>query len=101
MLTFDGKEKLAELYEVLPVFLREQGYQPKSIPTAIEIDVGGQWTPASDTFADKVSTVRLTRFGSSVAIRFDQPCRVKLAPPWADTYQTHSACRNILIDLLD
>ena len=26
---------------------------------------------------------------------------MKLAPPWADTYQTRSACCNLLIDLLE
>ena len=55
---------------------------------------------ATEAFADKVSTVRLTRFGASVVITFDRPCRLKLAPLWADTYQTRSACRNLLIDLL-
>lgn len=91
----DGKDKIAELYEAVPVFLREAGSQAKATPTKIEID----GKPMPDTPTDKVSTVRLTRFGGSVVVTFDRPCRVKLAPPWADTYQTHSACRNLLIDL--
>lgn len=96
----DGKVKIAELYEVVPVFLREAGSQSKVTPTTIEVGVEGKWTPATEAFAEKVSTVRLTRFGASVAITFDRPCRLKLAPVWADTYQTRSACRNLLIDLL-
>lgn len=96
----DGKDKIAEVYEVLPIFLRETGAQPKATPTTIEIGRDGKWTSATEAFADKVSTVRLTRFGASVVITFDRPCRIKLAPPWTDTYQTRSACRNLLIDML-
>ncbi|MCE9532559.1 MAG: hypothetical protein K8T89_15790 [Planctomycetes bacterium] len=96
----DGKDKIAEVYEVLPIHLRDSGSQPKAILTLIEIDSDGKWIPATEAFADKVSKVRLTRFGVSVVITFDRPCRVKLAPPWSDTYQTRSACRNLLIDML-
>lgn len=97
----DGKDKIAELYEAVPVYLREAGSQAKVTPTTIEIGGEGKWTSATDAFTDKVRTVRLTRFGASVTITFDRPCRVKLAPVWADSYQTRSACRNLLIDLLD
>lgn len=97
----DGKDKIAELYEVVPVFLREAGFQTKVAPTIIEVGGGGKWNPATEAFTDKVSAVRLSRFGAAVDITFDRPCRVKLAPAWADTYQTRSACRNLLIDLLD
>lgn len=97
----DGNDKLAELYETLPIFLREQGSQAKLAPTTIEVGAPGTWMPARDSFADGTRYVRLTRFGASVLITFDRPCRVKLAPVWADTYQTRAACRNLLIDMLD
>lgn len=97
----DGKDRVAELYEILPVFLREGSHQPKASPTTIEFQADGTWIPATDTFADKVTGVRLSRFSGAVAITFDRPCRVKLASQWADTYMTRAACRNILIDLLE
>jgi hypothetical protein len=97
----DGKDRLAELYEALPILLREAGLQPKATPTTIEFSIEGKWSPATETFVNKVSVVRLTRFGASVAITFDRPRRVKLAPAWADTYQTRCVCRNLLVDLLE
>lgn len=97
----DGKDRIAELYEVLPVFLRDAGHQPKATPTTIELQADGKWLPASEAFTDKVSAVRLSRFSSAVLITFECPCRVKLAPPWADTYMTRVACHNLLIDLLE
>jgi hypothetical protein len=100
-LTADGKDRFAELYEMLPIFLREAGAQPKAIPTTIEFQTDGKWTPATEKYSENVSAVRLSRFNGAVTITFDHRCRVKLAPPWADIYQTRSACRNLLIDLLD
>jgi hypothetical protein len=97
----DGKDRIAELYEVIPVFLREAGAQARAAPTVIEFGREGKWKPVTETVTDKVRTVRLTRFGASVTLTFDRPCRVKLAPVWVDTYQTRSSCRNLLIDLLE
>ena len=62
----------------------------------------GKWAPATDTYTEKVTAARLTRFSGAVVITFDRPRRVKLAPAdWVDTYMSRATCRNILIDLLD
>lgn len=96
------QDKVAELYEVLPVFLREAGRQSKVEPTRIEFEVDGKWTPATAEFQDKVTAARLTRFDGQVLTKFARPRRVKLSPEdWQDTYLSRAACRNILIDLLE
>ena len=97
----DGKDTIAELYEALPVFLREASRQAKATPTTIEFQVDGKWTPGTDSFTEKVTAVRLTRFAGAVEVGFDRPRRVKLAPIWNDTYMSHAACRNVLVDLLE
>jgi hypothetical protein len=98
----DGKEPLAELYEVLPIYLRDTKDQPKATPTVIEFQVGDKWLAATDTPTEKVKAVRLTRFTGAVIVTFDQPRRVKLsAADWADTYLSRGTARNVLIDLLE
>jgi hypothetical protein len=98
----DGKEPLAELYEVLPIYLRDTKDQPKATPTVIEFQVGDKWLAATDTSTEKVKAVRLTRFTGAVIVTFDQPRRVKLsATDWADTYLSRGTARNVLIDLLE
>jgi len=101
-LSGDGKDSIAELYEVLPVYLRDAERQPKATPTAIEFRVGGTWAPATDQYTDKVQAVRLTRFTGAVVVTFTRPRRMKLSPAvWEDTGFTKSTCRNVLIDLLE
>lgn len=96
----DGKDQVAELYETIPVFLRDLEKQTKATPTAIEFQIDGAWKPATDQYAS-VKAVKLTRFSGAVIVTFDKPARVKLAPEeWTDTGFTKSACRNVLIDLL-
>jgi hypothetical protein len=101
-LTGDGQDEIAELYEALPVFLRDNDKQRKVTPTLIELRADGKWIAAADTYTSEVTEVRLTRFGKAVTVTFDRSRRVKLAPAdWSDTYQTRAACRNVLIDLLE
>ena len=98
----DGSDQVQELYETLPVFLRDAGLQPNATPTVIEIQVDGKWIAATDQWHAGVSNIKLTRFDGAVQISFDTPRRIKLAPSeWTDTWFTRAACRNILIDLLD
>lgn len=98
----DGTEKLTELYETLPVFLRDAKRQAMAEPTSIEFEVDGKWMPGTVEFAEAVSRVRLKRFDGAVLITFDRPRRVKLsAEDWQDTYLTRGVCRNVMIDLLD
>jgi len=94
-------EPLAELYETLPVYLRDVQTQPKATPTKIEWQVGGKWVEATDAFAEKVEAIRLTRFTGAVKVAFDSPRRVRLAPAeWADTFLSRGTARTVLIDLL-
>jgi hypothetical protein len=97
----DGAEPVAELYEVLPVFLHEADKQAKQKPTTIEFEVGGAWRPATPDFADGVTAVRLSRFDGAAEIRFASPRRVKLAAEeWQDQFLTRNRSRNVLVDLL-
>lgn len=98
----DGKDKIAELYETLPVFHREgNGQQGKDLATKIEFEVGGKWVPATPEFQAGVTAIQLTRFKGAVRITFDQSRRVKLAPAeWKGEFITRAGCRTILIDLL-
>ncbi len=100
--TGDGKEQLTELYEVLPVYLRDAKEQAQALPTVIEFRVDGKWAAATDAFTENVTSVRLTRFTGAVVVTFDAPRRVKLsAADWADTYLSRGTARNVLIDLLE
>jgi hypothetical protein len=97
----DGKDKITELYEVIPVFLREYSRQAKAVPTVIEFESEGKFVPATDQYTI-ASAVRLARFDGAVVIRFSKPRHIKLSPAdWMGKYIDHASCRNILIDLLD
>ena len=97
-----GRDKIAECYETIPIFLHEAQRQAKSTPTAIAFQIDGQWQPATNEFRAKVAAVKLTRFQGEVRIVFDQPQRVKLSPAdWTDTFLSRARCRNLLVDLLD
>ena len=98
----DGTESVAELYETLPIYLRDANKQPKATPTQIEFQVGCKWVPATDQFINEVQAVRLMRFTGTVIVTFDRPRRVKLSPAdWSDTYLSRGNARNVLIDLLE
>ncbi len=98
----DGQDSVAELYEALPIFLRDTSTQRMLTPTMIEFQVDGKWISATEKYLTNVTAARLSRFDNAVEITFDQPRRVKLSPAdWVDTYQTRVACRNLLIDLLE
>ena len=95
-----GQDKIAELYETLPVFHRDANFQKGG--TTIEFLAEGKWGPATAEYQDKVEAVKLTRFNGTVQVRFERPRRVKLSPQdWTDTYLSGAVCRNVLIDLLE
>jgi len=97
-----GPVAMAELYEVVPVFLREERVQEDVADTQIEFQVGTRWQPATGRVREGVKAIRLTRFKGSVVVALDRPRGVKLSPgKWLDGYQSQVACRNILIDLRD
>ena len=97
----DGKDKIAELYEVIPVFHRDAAIQKEDVVTKIEFQAGGNWVTPTEAYTEKVAAVRLSKFTGVVVITFDSPRRVKLAPEWKDTYLSGAICRNLLIDLLE
>ena len=98
----DGADKLAELYEAIPVFHREGALQGSNVMATIEFQAGKSWVPATPAYADKVTAIRITRFNGAALITLDRARRVKLSP--AETgpgFLTGGVSRNILIDLLE
>ena len=99
-LTSDGQDLATELYETIPVFLRDGRY-PGEVPFYIWFEVGGQWVEATGDLYENVRRVQVGRFGGTIRIEFDEPQRLRLSPSeWSDTYQSRAICRNILVDLL-
>ena len=97
----DGKDQIVELYETLPVYLRDSQRQPTVVPTKFEFLVAEKWTQATESLV-RASAVRLTRFDHAVLITFDRARRVKLSPEeWSDTYISRGMGRNVLINLRD
>jgi hypothetical protein len=98
----DGADKVSELYEAIPVFHRESGYQDDGVKTKIEFQLGGAWTEAKPEYATGVTAIRLSRFKGSVTIQLDRPRRVKLSPTETPRgFLTGHVSRNVLIDLLE
>lgn len=98
----DGRDEVAELFETLPVFLRDASLQAEAARTVIEFQANQAWSLATDHWHEQVAAVKLSRFAGAVLISFDSPRRVKLsAAEWSDTWFTRAACRNIVIDLLE
>ena len=97
-----GQDKIAELYETLPVFHPPGKKRGESGPLTIEFRTGDEWAPAAVEFGDAVKAVRITRLGGTVEITFDRPRRVALSPAeWQGRYVSRSICRNVMIDLLE
>jgi hypothetical protein len=93
-----GTEKLAELYETIPVFLRESVSQ--KIPT-IHFQVGTGWVEAQPQPQEKVTAIKVGRFKGAVLIAFTHPVTARLSPDvWKDGFQTQAQCRTVLINLL-
>jgi len=95
----DGTESLAELYETIPLFLRENDGQQ---PATIQFLAGGNWVEATAQPAAAVEAIRILRFRGGAVIRFKRPRNVRLSPQvWRDGFQTQAECRTVLVDLLD
>ncbi|HXG23811.1 MAG TPA: hypothetical protein VNJ09_04585, partial [Chthonomonadales bacterium] len=95
--TSSAPERMTELYESIPVFLREQGEKP----AVIWFQIGDTWEEATPELRSAVRAIRVDRFTGSVLITFSRPCAVKLSPQvWRDGFQTQAECRTILVDLI-
>ena len=91
--------RMAELYETLPVFLRENLAQE---PARIRFRMGNSWENASSEPQRGVGAIRMDRFDGGVEITFDRPRTVRLSPQvWTDGFQTRAECRPVLVDLLE
>jgi hypothetical protein len=94
----DGTEKFAELYETIPIFLREI---PDQKPSTISFQVGENWVEASPEVKE-VRAIKVERFSGAVLITFVRPVRAKLSPEvWTDGFQTQAQCRTVLVDLIE
>lgn len=94
----DGKEKLVELYETIPIFLRETAGQ--KMPS-IRFQVADQWAEATPESTAEVRAIEIERFNGSVRITFADPVSARLSPAvWTDGFQTSAQCRTVLVDLL-
>jgi len=97
-----GVDKVAELYEAIPIFHRDGVQIDETIRAKIDLQSGGAWSGASPAYTNGVTAIRITRFQGAVIVKFDRPRRVKLSPAEArGGFLTGHVCRNVLIDLLE
>ncbi len=95
LLTTDGKDKLQELWEMIPVF-----FSSGNEPATVALHVDGEWRAATDA---PVSTdrIRLRRYDRDVLIVLTEARRVKMSPEITDGSYGRIIVRNVMIDLLD
>jgi hypothetical protein len=97
VVTTSAEERPTELYETIPIFLRETPNQP---PATIRFQVDSEWSDAT-TAPQTVRAVQVSRYTGAVVIAFAQPVSVRLSPDvWTDGFQTQAQCRTVLVDLL-
>ncbi len=98
-ITSDGTDKVKELWEMIPVFLKERR---DDTPTAIglQINNNGKWVTATTSLTQNVTAIQLQRFNGAVTIKFDSPQAVKLSAIRSIGYQVNVTVQNIMIDLL-
>lgn len=108
VITGDGKDQLAELYETLPVLITDPATINAALngadepATTIEFESGGKWVTATPEYSAAVKAVRVTRHGAPVVITFDSPRRAKLSPAdFVDVYVSRVTSRAVLVDLLE
>jgi hypothetical protein len=91
-LTTDGRDKMQELWEMIPVH-----YGPKAADVKVDLRVKGEWVPAAETVVE-ADQVRLTRYGKSVYIVLENPRRIKITGAFEPGADGGVAIRNIMID---
>jgi hypothetical protein len=102
LLKSDGKDQLAELFEVLPVFLRDARRQKDMDPAIIDLQVKGEWKPVAENWTEGVERIRIRRAKGGAEIQFDRPRRVKAAGSAEGLSPATKAfeIRNLYVDLL-
>lgn len=100
-LTSDGTDKVSQLWEMIPVFLRST-VQASEPDATIDLMIGGSWTAATTSVQSDVTAVRIQRFGHDAYIVFKTPRSIKLSSDlYIGDYQgDHSRVQNLMIDLL-
>ena len=94
----DGADKIKELWEMIPVFLKQIG---DNSSTAITLQINnGKWVSATSSLTQDVTAIQLKRFSGAVNITFTNPQSVKLSGIRTLTYQVGVSTQNIMIDLL-
>jgi len=97
-LTSDGTDKIAELWEMIPLHM---GYPDRRepAPTTVKCRTRGRWKPleGEPLVADRV---RLTRYGRHAYIVFKEPHTIKLGPKLNPAEFWRESVRNLMIDAL-
>jgi len=97
-LKFDGRDKVRELWEMIPVYLGDRYHHRKAPMAEVSFRVSGTWQAASETVVE-TDRARLSRYGKHAYITFDKPRRMKLSPQIADRSYGNAIVRNVMIDL--
>ncbi len=92
----DGQDRVKELWEMLPLYVRHDAQKESAV---IEFQSGSAWTAAGDAPVEKVTAVRITRFGQPVTIAFDRGRRVRMSGE--PVKRGNGLTRTLMIDLLE
>lgn len=99
-LTSRGKDKVQELWEMIPVYLNNYHYGRNNEPTKILFEVNGSWKSGTTSLTKNATAVQLQRLGGAVQIQFKDPQSIKLSPERQIDYQAQAQTQNIMVDLL-
>lgn len=94
--TGDGQDQVKELWEMIPLYVRHGGQKESAV---IEFQSGGAWTAAGDVPVEKVTAVRITRFGHPVTVTFDRGRRVRMSGEAVK--RGNGFTRTLMVDLLE
>lgn len=92
---------LAELYEIVPIFLGGSASNIERSNTKISFLIDGTWSEPEYGINEKVQQIRIRRHQGEVYVEFLKPQHVMLSPDvWKDDYQSNAEVRNIMIDFI-
>lgn len=97
----DKKDAFREIYEILPLYIRDGRTPIKGETFRILYRSGDSWQPLPAERTVQAVKLRVERFNGAIDIDLDRPRPMKLSPQeWLDGYMSSATCRNVLIDLL-
>ena len=95
-------DEIAELYELIPIFLGGRTSNTNRANTTVSFMVDGDWVDPGNSMVANVGKVRIERHEGSAYIDFSTPQQVMLSPDiWEDQYQSDARVQNLLIDMLE